>query len=387
MVRKSRKTRKGGKYVFSGAYGCTYRPALKCRGEASVEPGTISKLMSTKEAVREIAQKRILEKVDPEFKFMLYPYKMCIPEEISFNNRENNVNTCPVNVGRRNRNETKRVKRLSEAQLLIFKDGGTDLENIEPWPEEYAGFFHGFSYLFVGLIQLSDAGIVHFDIKPNNMVGLKQKDGSFLLRFIDFGLTKRVDDFNNGTYESFYLKNYRYWSFELKLLQVAVLKRTQILNEADIQDFYETLLRGKEGFPYWNWLTKDGRYRITPGWINIMIDEIMGGKITVDYLLASFDLFAFGRALSEIYSRLTGHYSVGPDEIKFKTTNSPRYAKLNEYNVKLKNEISIPFYRLIVKMTNPIFIARPTAKEAYNEFKIILPKIRTIFEENPANLA
>uniref|UniRef100_A0A6C0KVN9 Protein kinase domain-containing protein n=1 Tax=viral metagenome TaxID=1070528 RepID=A0A6C0KVN9_9ZZZZ len=388
MVRKTRKTNpgRGGKYVFSGAYGCTYRPALKCMGQAAAEPGTISKLMSTREAVREYSQKRILEKVDPEFKFMLYPYKMCIPEQISFNNEENNIDTCTINLGRRNKNETKRVKRLSEAQILIYKDGGTDLAHIKPPPEDYAGFFHGFVYLFTGLVKLGEANVIHFDIKPSNLVGLKQENGSYLLRFIDFGLTKRVNDFNGGTRESLYLKNYSYWSFELKLLHVAVLQRTYILNEEHIEDFYNTLMRERAGFPYWNWFTKDGRYRITTGWVSIMIDDIMSGKISIGSLLVSFDLFALGRTLSEIYYRLTGHRSVGPDDVRFKSMNSPNQSKFNEYNVKLKNEISIPFYRLIVKMTNPIFIARPTAREAYEEFQIMLPKIRSIFEEYPAAL-
>jgi hypothetical protein len=311
---------------------------------------------------------------------------MCIPEEIDINSQENNINSCRINLGKRVTNQTRHSARLPESQLLIFKDGGKDLAHITPPPEDYAGFFHGFVYLFAGLMTLHQANIVHFDIKPSNLVGLKKENGSYLLRFIDFGLSKAVADFASGTTDHLYLENYRYWSFELKLLHVSVLKQWHVLNDDDISDFYESLFGNKEEFPYWNWITKDGRYKITPGWAGLMRDDIVSGKITVDFLLSRFDLFALGRAMSEIYCRLTGHYSVGPDDVRFKSYNSPRYAKLNEYNVKLKNEVSIPFYRLIVKMTNPIFIARPSVEDAYEEFKALRPLMRAVLEEYPAAL-
>ena len=380
MVRKTR--RRGGKYISSGTYGCAYRPSLKCRGEADREPGTISKLMKTRSAIEELSQKRLLEKIDPDFNFFVYAYKMCIPEDVRVNDAENNIDTCTVNLGTRVKNRG--IQKLPDAQLLIYKDGGEDLSRIVVPNEDYAGFFHGFSYLFAGLSRLNNNGILHLDIKPSNLVGVRQADGSYRLRFIDFGLSMKMSTLMDGRNGELYFDNdYAYWSFEIKLLKSSILSGREHVSEAVIQEFYKSFSYNKAMFPYWNWLHADRRPKIAAPWCNAILEEIRSGQITVQDLLMRFDVFALGRTLSEIYCRLTGHYSIGPGQVEVRSPNVGSGAALNAYHTKLRDEVSVPFYRLITKMTGPAFWIRPTAEEAYEEFKTILPAMRANFEEFP----
>ena len=248
MVRKTRRASRGGKFVFSGAYGCAYRPAMKCKGEAEREPGTISKLMKTNAAVSEMTMTPTLKALDPEFKYFVYPYKMCIPDDIQPDNNVNNVNSCKINIGMRVRNRG--TQKLPSSQLLIFKDGGTDLSKLYVPPEDYAGYFHGFSYLFVGLTVLNNNGVIHFDIKPNNLVGLKQDNGTYLMRYIDFGLSRKMSTLSDGTNDEIFFSDYPYWSFELKFLQKAILSGEYTISEADIRSFYNSLEYNKELFRF-----------------------------------------------------------------------------------------------------------------------------------------
>ena len=384
MVRKTRRarTRKGGRFVFSGAYGCAYRPAMKCKGETEREPNSISKLMRTKFAVEEMGMTPILKVLDPEFKYFVYPYKMCIPEDIEPDNNVNAINSCKINIGMRVRNRN--VQKLPSSQILIFKDGGTDLSKLYVPPEDHAGYFHGFTYLFAGLVLLNNNDVIHFDIKPNNLVGLKQPTGVYLMRFIDFGLSRRMSALSNGTKEDLFFSDYSYWSFELKFLHRAVLEGIYKITDSDIRGFYTSLEYNKESFPYWAWYNADGRPKINPTWCAVIIDDIQRGERTISDILTSLDTFSLGRTLSELYCRLTGHYSTGPRTVEIRSNDIVKSEALKEYHIRLRDTVSIPFYKLIIIMTSPFFWNRPTVQEAYDEFKKIVLVSRAVFESYPA---
>ena len=47
---RNRTLKRGGKFIGKGAYGCLFRPALLCKGDAARRPDHVSKLMHTQEA-------------------------------------------------------------------------------------------------------------------------------------------------------------------------------------------------------------------------------------------------------------------------------------------------------------------------------------------------
>jgi hypothetical protein len=93
-LRNRRKTKRGGKYVGKGAYGCTFVPPIRCRGEAERRPGMISKLMLPDGAVDEMKVKPLLEGVDPVRQFFLWPVETCDPE---YELPENNITNICIN--------------------------------------------------------------------------------------------------------------------------------------------------------------------------------------------------------------------------------------------------------------------------------------------------
>jgi len=380
MVRKTRRSR-GGKFIFSGAYGCAYRPSMKCKGEAEREPDTISKLMKTNAAVAEMAMTPTLKALDPEFKYLVYPYKMCIPDDIQPDNNVNNINSCKINVGMRVRDRG--IQKLPSSQILMFKDGGTDLSKLYVPPEDHAGYFHGFSYLFVGLSLLNGNDVIHFDIKPNNLVGLRQASGTYLLRYIDFGLSRKMSSLADGINDEFFFADYPYWSFELKFLIRAILVGQYKITDTDIHNFYNSLEYNKELFPYWAWRNSDGRPKINPTWCAVIVDDLKRGDRTISDILMNLDTFALGRTLSELYCRLTGHYSIGPASVDIRSNDIGKSEALKSYHIRLRDTVSIPFYKLIIKMTSPFFWNRPTIEEAYTDFKKIIYVSREVFETYP----
>ena len=58
---KTRKL-KGGKYKYAGTYGCTYFPAMKCKGDLQRTPFSISKIMAKDHAIAEYQKQSLLKK-------------------------------------------------------------------------------------------------------------------------------------------------------------------------------------------------------------------------------------------------------------------------------------------------------------------------------------
>lgn len=186
---KTRKL-KGGKYKYEGSYGCTYVPAMKCKGDLERTPFAISKLMEATDAKDEYQKQSLLKKIDPDQKFFLWPMRMCDVQESDLDLlNEDNLDSCDLVGDLINSN-------LSNAKLLYYREGGTDLQHITLQPTEYEQFFIGLGQLLEGLALLHSRDAVHLDIKPGNIVGNRLPNGTFDFHFIDFGFTCKTRNFD-----------------------------------------------------------------------------------------------------------------------------------------------------------------------------------------------
>ena len=73
-----------------------------------------------------------------------------------------------------------------------------------------------------------------------------------------------------------------------------------------------------------------------------------------------------GRVLAEIFNNITGQECIGPDRF-----NNTRNA--------VPDNVSIPFWRLIVRMLSPDMFLRPSAAEVFAEYNALLPLIRQMY--------
>jgi serine/threonine protein kinase len=184
--------KKGGKKIGSGTYGCVYKPALRCRGNTKRKKNAISKFMKKRHAKSEIRENERIEELDPEGKFHVKIFEVCVPNEPKEGFNENYRENCPK-VWNPKKTE------LDKYRLIIERDGGIQINHaIKELPELKKGvtsrrradwwnrFFAGMERLFYGVMKMSEAGFIHNDIKTDNVLINPE---TLEMNFIDFGLS------------------------------------------------------------------------------------------------------------------------------------------------------------------------------------------------------
>ena len=422
---RKRYTRKGGAFKGQGVYGCTFVPPIRCKGEGTRRRGVISKLMLPHEADKEYLQKTLLSPIDRSKRFFIWPEHMCEPE---YEAGENNL-TDPANASKRCIVGAPNI-RTRNPKLILFENGGQDLsktrlavvpdEGYEIYltgkdvpfgsgPDEFnltspadkGEFLTGLSNLLHGLVTLHAAEIVHFDIKMPNIVAQKRADGSFNIRFIDFGLSKQTSalvplptdaerkriiteslaqkilisgsklsehlvNFQNANVVT-YTQNYAYWPYDLRFLHTEWRNGNNV-TDADIDNFYGPTILNYGHVPTWMWYDKGGPILKTVKGREILLATRQTSHVD---LAKATDIYAIGRELATIFRSLTGQESTGQD--------TQTHADRSPIGRKLKATVSGPFWRLVCRMLSPDIRVRPTAAEAAAEYDALIPDIRQIY--------
>ena len=366
-----RRAARGGKIVYSGAYGCAFRPAVKCQGENTRRPGMISKLMGMEEAEEEYAIKERFAAIDPKHEYFIYPEHMCKPN--STPSEEDNFGDCSV-VNMRNM--------YTRPRLILSRDGGEDLLHVQVNNEDYVAFFAAFANLFDGLDLLHRHDMIHMDIKPANIVAQRTANGNYSLRFIDMGMTQMLDSFAVQT------ANYAYWPFDLRLLDSRVVPNRRMFGE-----YYAALAWNRAAFPYWAYVQADGS-PLDEEWAEKIRRRIQTRRIDTERIAKGVDVFGLGRSLIEVYTRLTGHlfvrnpgfmgFSPRRGKVVARSVNIGNAADLTAFHKRLADMVSLPLFKLVAEMIEPDPSIRITALEAGAKYRALLPAIHKEFEDFPA---
>jgi serine/threonine protein kinase len=375
-TRKLRRTRRrGGSLLGEGAYGCAFRPALACSRNTRNRPDQISKLMEGEDAVQELKQRDLFYKIDPDQKYFLYPFEICDPK-MPFR-PTNNVKKCHVP--------------MEVMKILQSFDGGQGVDKIRLTVDQYIPFFASLSNLFEGLEKAHNHGIVHNDIKPDNIVIL-DTDSGFKTRFIDFGLSFKWDDLDsiakdkkspvtrNVRGSSVFDNNYRYWSIEIHFVNQNPLRNKRKL----IQEFYNSVIIGDKAIPYRIFFKK------TPLGEKPIIDEAylnwlegVLNKMSVHeryaIIFTNDDVFSMGRALAEIFYQRCGQRDEGMSTVRIKIDSNPLHLSSLKQQ-EFAKDVSTPFFSLVRQMMYPDIRTRISISDArtiYN--KIVVPAIKKFF--------
>lgn len=231
---KTKKNIKGGRKLGKGGFGCVVKPYIKC--DTNLDPRMhVSKLIfkgiNSRSFVEEIKISNLIKKIDKDNKYFITYTEMCDlekrqttrPDIIDVKYEQNNDNLFKI------LNETGLKKKDKDAcyidftkkpKNIIMIDGGIDLnklikhessaiikyrQNIKKHLAKYL------LKLLLGIKKLHNGSIVHKDIKPLNiLVNYKQydskhenkgkklnEDTNLDFRFIDFGLSKAVEQIRN----------------------------------------------------------------------------------------------------------------------------------------------------------------------------------------------
>ncbi len=347
-----------------GTYGCAYRPPLKCDGEATVEKGTVTKLMHIASAEREIAEVNIISEIDPDRKYFLYPHRACKKTKTDQDPDAAEINKCRPNG----------EKIQENAALLIMEDGGNSLDiiNLTTLWQYLPPFILSLQNLMDGLQILHDAGYVHFDIKLGNIV----TNRSLNTRFIDLGFMRPHIPVQQE--DTLYKVEYFVWPFEVRFLNRGFDPENI---EAEASGFKEDVIRkfrlfsdtevhSKQQFPTAEALAE---------WRALHESMKSDPNPTASKILVGADVYALGRAMADIYNRITGYIprtdQQGKLVLRVGDPDALRSIPADRRNPELEG-LSERWYYMTENMTNLSLSKRWSLKQAKDFFRSqILPLV------------
>lgn len=218
------------KVIGEGSYGCVHAPRLKCKNQDDKYPyeNKISKLLTKDDGKTELGEYKKIESADKNKEFYLGKPSSCAIDEISTRN-VNAIKKCSKG------NEI--IESLSDYGLLIMDNGGMNVKDYSDKIRELSNspkntkkcelFLLESLRLFHGLLVFQKNDLIHFDLKPQNIVYDEEKNR---LNFIDFGLmTKKSKIINNLLNNKPVSSCIFHWSYpwETELLCYTVFRNTK----------------------------------------------------------------------------------------------------------------------------------------------------------------
>jgi len=187
------KTRKGGKVVAAGGYGCVFRPAIKCKG-TNIKTKGVSKLLIKKYADNEYNE---IQKYLPILStiqnnkdyFIITGITRCEPDNLTKEDKINLDTKCS-NLTNHGINSNNINNSLNKLGLLNLPDGGINLNTYIKQPnltiKDLITLNNNLILLLKnGLEPMNKKNLFHTDLKAENI--LFGKDNK--CRIIDWGLS------------------------------------------------------------------------------------------------------------------------------------------------------------------------------------------------------
>jgi serine/threonine protein kinase len=281
--------------------------------------------------------------------------------------------------------------------LVFYPMGGEGIDKIIIRPDKYGSFIRGFRNLIEGLKILHGANMFHADIKPDNILS-KFENNEYNLRFIDFGLT--VTDTTLLTYDSYIinvLSSHEYDNYHPYYpIDIILMSRNTRYNNNFIRNWYNMV--NQYGIsPQSSYFDKNYNPIININKLNDQYSNNVKFYNDTSRAVKSIDIAALGISISEVYSRITGHYSRldvnGNETISIKIPGYNYKVFIMELTVKhfkgqqdilnwhleVAKNVSMNMFYLIRKMINYNGAERVTASEALTIFDKFINNIDYYF--------
>lgn len=205
------------KVIGEGSYGCVHKPSLLCDKHTNEKydyQHKISKLMSPEEAAHEFAEYKIISKIDKNGDFFIGNPIQCKPDKST----ENIVAISKCEEG------DEFIKNINDEMLLVMTDGGVNLETFSKEIKKMKKsdkttafiirFFVEARRVFYACETLHENNIVHYDLKPQNIVYNKQNNR---MNLIDFGFTTYKKNIISESKKSKNWLSSYHWSYPMEI--------------------------------------------------------------------------------------------------------------------------------------------------------------------------
>lgn len=355
--------------ISQGSYGCIFRPGFTCKGSPTKKGyiTKIQKIASTSKKETKLGKK--IKKID-NYKDYFAPI----------------LKTCEVSLAKMEEDKLKKCEFINEDDTMEYESNklryvGKDtlskyiLNTVDRNPKQLIRILvDTYKNLLVGFDKLNAAGIVHMDVKENNIM---IDDNTKNPIIIDFGLSSEITDLDKNDYKDtffVYGPDYGPWCIDICML-------TYMANELESEiippgmlgflDYEEKkAVKWQDGM-----VTKEKITKVITDFIkkNTVMTDLLSEKQRGEYNKKLHDYFNgfVGKKWAEVAESLLENVSTW-DSYALSAT----YLQIIEV-LELKNtNMDLPKWRSYKKILEDIILSRPDERD--NSSKII-EKINTIF--------
>lgn len=341
---------KGGKFISQGAYGCVYIPNIPTE-KTKRSNRLVSKIIRKRDLDEEYGkiEELGLKNIDPNLKYLVYPIEKSY--DVKYDKKhDRNLLDCNLDF-------------KSGKVNIIMPNAGVDLRDYhlgkkEMLLPEFIDTLGYYTNLFEGLELLNKNGIIHRDIKKNNVVF---DETTKQLRIIDFGLSTRNTNITDSVHSNLLHSPYFVWPMDYYIYHR--LKK----NSSDITPKYLTALFYSFDYIYGNteyFFSKNKKY----------LDELYKFLKTTDLdsvkddIFYKIDVFSLGYLLLDDFTDCM-------NKVVKTTIKLDEPSKIKDETYKILTSIKQKFYNILSNMMNFNPVKRWDISTASREYKKFLKNV------------
>ena len=356
--------------IGEGAYGCVHKPSLICKNKKLSYKNKISKVMLTKEAIKELNEYSIISSVDKKNEFYVGMPTTCdvknTPQTIKA------IDKCK-HIKKKYFKRSTIKHNISKMSLLVMNDGGMDLKSMashfdkmHDTPDtvkKVKAFWVESHRLFRGLLVFKKYGIVHHDVKPQNIVYNMTNNRC---NYIDFGHMRNIKhEIDKCKRSDNWIYDYAFWNYPFEI---------QFLNHNEYSHFVNKSDKEKEMFiiDFIKDIKSNTDTKFTTAFL-IFMDYFLRNRSKVD------EKAIYGRYITDFKNTILNHMK------DYNTFLSRSIESIDVYGLGMslqfmlaytkrfmESEIVKSLDQCFLRMTSANLMERYTVKEAIDEFESAL---------------
>lgn len=217
--------------LSQGGYGCVYYPGIKCTGEVDSDKKYVTKLqLRDFNANNEVIIGSLVSKIKNYEKFFIPIIKNCDIDVRRLNDRV--IRNCDV--VRMSNSLDFMLMKLDYVKNVSLEKSIVSSNSMQIKRRSFAKLINMYKYLMNSISLLLQKNIVHFDLKPDNLL-FGENTGTPLI--IDFGISIPINSLKKDNFSRYfyaYSPEYYVWPLEVHTLNYLLHKTSETLNESDI---------------------------------------------------------------------------------------------------------------------------------------------------------